>query len=356
MLLSDVCPECQVPDLLVQQQEWLNNGDIVQKANPAARIALVDCQILDPVFENIGDIIGVSIEHLIMNIAARANQRYLEGIIPPQVKEMIKGGQLDTSIMIESIASLAHVSGYGRYEWLGHRFEGDSDDYASERAIKPHSLPLAAGGFGGAVAASVGGEHKVTYEVEAPEVYIFTSRHTEYPEVLKEKLQFIPFEHRDGDVVLERCATCGGPKALSDYRWIQEEGLIVNRQTGKRLAMLGPAMMDPIFRALESELGEDINRVVVEAQRRFVKTGFYSPDMLDSEEAFRQELALKGLGNLKSLAMSASGLRMRLDNACLPLLTIGQVQGIFEMRQGADSEAEWEISAAGDLDLVVTPK
>lgn len=356
MLVSDVCPECGVPEMFAQQQDWLNNGDIVQKANPAARIALIDCQILDPVFENIGEIIGVTIEHMIMNIAARANQRYLEGIIPPQVKEMIKNGQLDTSIMIESIASLAHVSGYGRYEWLGHRFEGDSEDYARERAIKPHSLPLAAGGFGGAVAAGVGGEHKVTYEVEAPEVYIFTSRHTEYPEILKEKLQFIPFEHRDGDITLKRCATCGSPKALSDYRWIQEEGLIVNRQSGKRLAMLGPAMMDPIFKALESELGEDINRVVVEAQRRFVRTGFYPPDMLDSVEAFREQLALKGLGNLKSLDIGANGLRMRLENACLHLLTIGQVQGIFEMRQGIDSDAEWEFSAEGDLELKVTPK
>ncbi len=356
VLEPDICLECKVPEPFNQQQDWLNNGDVVQRANHAARIALIDCENLDPLFANVGDILGLSIEHLLMNIAGRANQGYLEGLIPPQVKEMIRNKQLDTSIMVESIASLAHMSGYGKYEWLSYRYEGDADDYASERATKPHSLPLAAGGFGGAVAAAIGGEHEVTYEQVAPEVYIFTSRQTEYPEVLAEKLQFVQYEHREGDIVLERCSTCGGPKALSEYQWHLDRGLIINKHTGKRLAMLGPAMMDPIFTALEAELGESIPQVVVEAQCRFVRTGFYPIDVLESEHDFRNQLALKGLGNLKSLKMNSNGLRMRLDNTCLHLLTIGLVQGAFELVFGIDSNAEWELSKEGDLELAVTPK
>jgi hypothetical protein len=356
MLEPEICSECKVPGPFNQQQDWLNNGDIVQRANHAARIALIDCENLDPLFANIGDILGLSIEHLIMNIAGRANRRYLEGLIPPQVKEMIQNKQLDTAIMIESIATLAQVSGYGKYEWLEHRYENDADDYAKERVTDPHSLPLAAGGFGGAVSAGVGGEHAVSYEEISPGVYIFTARRTEYPTVLKEKLQITQYEHGDGDIGLERCATCGGPKALADYQWNFDKGLIVHKHTGRRLAMLGPAMMDPIFKALEGELGETIPKVVVEAQRRFVKTGFYPMDILESEDDFRDQLALKGLGNLKSLKMDGKGLRMRLDNACLHLLTTGLAQGAFELAFGVDSSAEWELSKEGDLELTVAPK
>jgi hypothetical protein len=352
----NICPECKVPEPFNQGQAWLNNGDIVQKANHNARIAFVECENLDPLFKNIGDIIGVSIEHLILNIAARANQRYLKGIIPPQLREMIQTKQIDTSVMIDSITNLAKIAGLGKYEWLDARYENDADDYAKQRVTKPYSVPMAAGGFAGAVAASVGGEHAVSYEETSPGVYVFTTHWTEYSNVLKEKLVWAEHRHRDGDIELEACETCGGPKALSAYRWDLDNGLIEDVETGTRMAMLGPAMMDPIFSALEAELGETIPQVVVEAQRRFVRTGFYPIDILESEEDLRLKLALRGLGNLKSLKINKSGGSLRLDNACLHLLLIGLVQGIYELTFGVDSSAKWELSREGDLELSVIPE
>ena len=74
MLEPDICSECKVPEPFNQQQDWLNNGDVVQRANHAARIALIDCENLDPLFANVGDILGLSIEHFLMKISGRGNQ------------------------------------------------------------------------------------------------------------------------------------------------------------------------------------------------------------------------------------------------------------------------------------------
>jgi len=350
------CPECHVPDTFVQAHEWLNNGDIVQRASHENRLAFFECENFDPLFENIGEIIGVSIEHLIINITARAFERYLEQIITPEIREMIQSKKIDTNIIVKMIANLAQIAGHGKYEWIGYRYENDADDFAKQRVTEPFSVILAAGGFAGAIAASVGGEHGVTYEEVEPGVYELTTGWSKYPAVLKEKLRLGRYVHKDGQIELERCGTCGGPKKLSEFQWLLDRGIIVNRQTGRRMAMLGPAMLDTIFTALEAEIDETIPQVVVEAQRRFVKTGFYPLDILKSEEELRTNLALRGLGNLRHLDYGQERIRLRVDNTCLHLLFIGMVQGTFELTSGKESKLEWERSKEGDLEMEVTAK
>ena len=35
-----------------------------------------------------------------------------------------------------------------------------------------------------------------------------------------------PYHRKEGDSKLERCATCGGPKALSSFKWDLKKGKI----------------------------------------------------------------------------------------------------------------------------------
>lgn len=54
--------------------------------------------------------------------------------------------------------------------------------------------------------------------------------------------------------------------------------------------------------------------------------------------------------------MNPKGLRLRIDNVSGHLLTIGIVQGLFEMARGIDSFADWELSEEGNLSVEVTPR
>jgi hypothetical protein len=122
------------------------------------------------------------------------------------------------------------------------------------------------------------------------------------------------------------------------------------------MALLGFELLDRVFHALEDELGDTVPRVTVEAQRRFVKTGFYSIQEVRDVIAFRNELALRGLGNLQELTMSPKGLFMRIDNVSGHLLTIGIVQGLFEIAFDVASFADWELSEEGNLTVEVVPR
>jgi hypothetical protein len=121
------------------------------------------------------------------------------------------------------------------------------------------------------------------------------------------------------------------------------------------MAVLGPTFLDPLFDELELELGDTIPRAVVEAQRRFVKTGFYSIEEVSNEGSMRTQFALRGLGNLRGIEMGKKGVRVRLDNAVMHLLVVGMIQGLFEMTFGVDSNVEWELSEENDLLVEVTP-
>jgi hypothetical protein len=328
----------------------------VQRGAEGVRVTVVECENLDPLFKNIEDIIGISIERLLINITARGNKYYIYQIIPDEVRQMIKSKELEVLPFIESITTLAQLYGNARYELLAFHFENGPDDYSRHRIIQPYSLPLTVGAYAGAVSGIVGGEIAVSYKKVTPDEYIYTSQWTEYPAILKEKLRMPTYQQEDGDIELERCGTCGCPRAVSSYEWNVSEGKIINRQTGRRMVLLGPAQLDHLFEALEGELGDTIPQAVIEAQRKFVRTGFSSIDIMEGAEGLRTQLALRGLGNLKEFKISRKGASMRLDNACMHLILAGLVQGNFELAFDIDSNMEWDFSREGDLTLEVFPK
>jgi hypothetical protein len=350
------CPECMVPEPFSQGQVWLNNGDIVQKLNPQARIGFTECDNLDPLFRNIGDIIGFSIEQIIVSINARATEVYMRKLITQEMRDMVADRQIDPPTLAEPILAYCHIVGFGKYKFMDYRYEGSKEDYTRYLITKPFSAPLVAGAMAGTMAALLGGEHDATYGEISPGIYEFITSWTKHSKALKEKFPIVLYDRHDGDIELERCATCGSPKAFRDYNWRLDEGLIVNERTGRRMAILGPESLDNLFEALEEELGETIPEVVVEAQRRFTRTGFYALDDYATMEEFRIGLALRGLGNLKELDVRRKGLYMRVENAVLYLMLTGMIQGVFEVAMDVESNVEWAISGDGDLEVEVKPK
>jgi hypothetical protein len=356
MLDVTLCAECGVPGPFSLGHRWLNNGDIVQTADGRVRMGFIECETLDPLFGNISAIVGASINPLIVNTASKGTAQYLKPLIPKEVKEMVEKGEISVEPFTQLFADFCQILGFGKYEFLAYRFQHDADDFSRTRILHPFSVPEAAGCYSGALCAVVGGEHSVSYQELSPGLFELVSHWTTSHRDQKESAQLHVYSHRDGDIELERCSTCGCPKAFKDYYWDLEKGVIVDGVTGRRLALLGYELLDALFNALEAERGDTVPRVIVEAQRRFVKTGFFSIDELSDEGDFRAQLAMRGMGNLQELRMGSQGMHLRVDNAACNLLMVGMVQGLFEMIFDVDSNVEWELSGQGDLQVDVKPR
>ncbi len=349
------CGKCDTPERFFQLHTWLTNGDIVQATNHQSRMAMVECETVDPVFREVGKAIGVSIDHLVINIIARGTQMYMDSLIPPAVKEMMRAKALDVRDFSQGVMDICHAIGYGRYRFLDYRYENDDRDFCRISIYRPFSILETSGAFAGVIASSVGGEHSVTYEEVEPGLFELTTNWTTYPEVLKERLQLGLYSPANGDVELEKCPDCGTPLLLSSMcDWDLENGIITNRQNGYRMTVLGPGLMDTVFEALEWELGEEIPRLVVDAQRRFAREGFAPIDFSLPFEEVRAHMAVRGLGNLREHAMDASGATLRLENSCMRLPLVGLLQGGFEQKYGVESRVDWKVSAEGSLEVEVS--
>ena len=355
MKTLDACEECGVPRVVTSEYIWLNNGDIVQKRDQRHRINLSESENFDPLFKLIGDSIGSSIEHIVIACVRRGFLSYLRVFLPVDINEQVRSGKADPRSIDDSFREFGPPMGSGVFEFVDMRYEQDQDDYFTVSVTEPYSLPMCAAHHCGAMEAIFGYDHEVTYSEEAPGVYYLRAFPCKHPDELKGRMIQEYYEHSKGDIELERCGTCGGPKLLSTYHWYLDRGVITEEVSKRRVAVMGPSELEPIFYELEVELGETIPGVVVEAQRRFAITGFYKMDDFSNTDEFRKGLALRGLGNLRELKISRRGLSMRMDNVALPLILVGMMQGVFDNAVGVNSVVDWQVSEQGDLEVEVTP-
>ncbi|MEW6554899.1 MAG: hypothetical protein AB1384_11505 [Actinomycetota bacterium] len=355
MSILEPCEECGVPHVITREYIWMDNGDIVQKRDQRDRIIFTECENLDPLFKGIENIVGSPIEHVVLDCIRRTYRSYCKLFLPSDVNKMVRDGQLDARSLDDGFMELAIPMGVGRFDFVDMRLKWDERDYYTVSISEPNSLLMCAACHCGAMEAILGYDQWVEYMEVGPDVYKLTSYPSTHPEELKGRMRWERYSHSKGDIELKRCSTCGGPTELSENKWHLKRGVVVNGRTKRRMAVMGPNQIDPIFRELELELGEDIPRIVVEAQRRFTMNGFYAMDDYADVEEFRAGLALRGLGNLKELEIKRTGVRMRMENAVLQLMIVGMIQGIFDAALHTDSTVDWESSPDGTLELEVKP-
>ena len=201
-----------------------------------------------------------------------------------------------------------------------------------------------------------GREIAVSCEEKSPEEYELTGRISSHPVELRERLQLKQYTFKPGDIDLEKCIACGGPKILSEYSWRLDRGVIENRESGRRMILIGPATQEAILDELTQELGDAIPQAAMEAQRHLVASGFFSSEEIRGAGDFRTQFAYRGLGNLREIDLDRDHLSLRLENPCLHQMVVGLVQGLYEQAFGTRGEVAWEITGDGDLAVDVRAK
>jgi len=341
------CTVCGVIERVNKEHEWLGDGTIVQRANRDHRMVFIETENLAMTFSGIEEIIGMSIDRVIVEAKRRATFDFVDHSLPGIVKVVVR--LVGMAPVIRNITALGSVMGYGNIRLVSIKNTHSKESVVKVSIKEPYSVPLFCGDLAGAFNAIRRRQVAVDREELAPDDFLITGRISQHPLELQERLQTKVYEHKPGDISFDKCPRCGGPKILSEYRWDVDRGVILNKERGRRMALAGPAALDAVMDELEKELGDTIPHVIVEAQRRFIKTGFYTLDEVASEELFRMQLAVRGLGNVRDFEWQEGGLRFRLENPCLIPVIAGMALGFFEMASGEEGHVEWKRAEDGDL-------
>lgn len=350
----EVCRDCGVPTYITSEHNWHSGGFIVQRRDPRHIIIFVESENLEELLKGIEEIIGVPIERIVVNARRRTAAAYMERVIPDELKKAVREKKLDIRPVIEGMTGIGHVLGYGRFEVVDCRFQGDEDDFLLVRVEDPYSVMLGCVDPVAAFEALVGEEMGVEHEQVGPNTYLIRGFRSRHPEEFRERLRMRRYEYGEGDFHYERCPSCGGPAFLSDFLWDLEKGVITHRETGRRMVFFAPSVLEAVFDELERELGEEIPRAVVEAQKRFTAGGFYRMKGDDPALDLKFQLALRGIGLLSEFEVSEDGVHIVMPNAAVPLMVVGLAQGLYEARYGKKSESRWKVGERGELEVWVS--
>ncbi len=356
------CAYCGLPALIGQAHRWEPNGVIALANSPQNRLVFFECESIDNIFRGIEKLVGVPIEHIVIESRARETKRYVERIYPPEakVKETSRGPgseeweRLKAAIRStgQGIIDIGRIYGYGHTRQSDLWESGDPYPWRMQVVSKPYSLIFAAADNLGSIEVIEGREMWVRYREVGRETYHIEVYPGEHPLELKERLKAKRYPFKAGDIDFERCPDCGVPLEIAQRRWDPEEGVITDPETGRRMALFGPLSVDAIFRDLEEELGEALEETVIEAMRRYIRIAWAVEEWRRDAETFRRMIAVRGLGNLVDFEGDREHLTVRVENATFHLPMVGAVQALVEMAYRVDSSrVEWELSDDGDLTI-----
>ena len=367
------CGKCGVPLLVSSEFEWQDNGVISLKRSPHNRVVLFESKIIDNLFKGIEELIGMSVEHIVIESRRREVKRYIEKHFPAwMIKPLVTlNERLGEAFMVKhairairnplgksinrKVLDVGRVYGYGDME-LGPLWkDGDLHPWRVNAIRNPHSVLFFAAEALASVEAFEGRDHWVRYENIGEDAYEYTAYPAEHPVELKDWLKRRRYEFKPGDITFERCPECGIPLEVARFEWDMDEGIVHDSESGRRMALIGPFSMDSVLHDLEAELGPSIPEVVVEAQRKYVKSRIEGGYWRYGGTTFNRLAAIRGVGNITRFAADENQLHVEIQNTCMPLLLLGLAQAIYETALDVDSSTyEWKLDEDGDFEFTIT--
>ncbi len=348
-----VCRKCGVPRLVSQDQKWLDNGVIQQTMDRANRMVFYESDNLSSLFEGIEGIIGLPIEHVVIESKRLDVKEYTEKLLSPIVRKIVR--RIGFGVVVAKLRNLGACYGYGAIELGDSRRHQGNEDYQSMLIRNPHSITFFTGEVLGAWEAVDGRESYATYGKTGEDSYKVTVHVGKHPLELSGRLAHKHYAFKPGASRFERCSACGIPLGVSRYRWDLEEGTIRHPETGRRMMIISPAGIDAVLDDLEAELGEAIPEAVVEAQRRFIREAMKNEDWRQGRGRTTFHAGLRGMGQLADMELDRNHLSITIENSCMPLIMVGTMQAMFELAGGIESSTySWKLAEDGDLSIKIT--
>jgi hypothetical protein len=361
MIEIDRCGGCGVPAAIGTGLRWENNGVISIVMSRGNRVVFYESETIDRLFLGIQELIGLPIEHIVIESKRRETRGYVETLFPTDDRDemlSIDGGVDEFLGRVRQfnaqVELIGRIYGYGDVDMTSTWDASEAYPWRIQKVRNPYSVSFNTADTLGTVEALEDRDLWVERRDLGGGCYEVRVEEGAHPVELKERLQHKRYGFKPGIVTFERCPSCGVPAEVGRCRWDLEAGTITDPVTGRRMAFFGSGAMDAVLEDLAAELGEELPHLAVEAQRRFVRSYMGGEDWKRSGFEFKNMVALRGLGDMIRFKAKGRGTVLTINNSCLHLPMVGFVQALVEAAVGVDqSEVEWDVGGEGVLTVEV---
>ncbi len=332
------CPECGLPLSLAREYSWRPDGTF--GPGEGHNDVLMDLEEYINIFEGMEARLGTSLADLVVMASKVSAKDYVDNILTG-----VKG-------------AIVRSRFFARRAWerlmLTTRLLGDGDARAESveykkrvviKASNPHYIPYLKGQAMGAFESlyRVPAGCKVKRSGGGEYTFIIQRRDEGYAEFEELKPRALP-PRVPGDLSYERCPECGLPKLLSaSFKWDMEKGVITEKETGRRVIVVGPSALVALF-------SEQVPDMILDVQREFSRHFF--GELGASRELYGRVLdpyyfGVRGWGLPVGLRVGEGCLEVRVNNPYSDILVAGKVAGLFEAVEKVRARVSWTPATEG---------
>ncbi|MBN1289327.1 MAG: hypothetical protein JXA49_06805 [Actinobacteria bacterium] len=367
MALSKIrCPKCGFPVVISLAIRWKNNGTISPIfIDKHVRIVMLHTGVYDKLFSQIEDWLGISIEHILFEAQRNISIALFDsfGRRLPGVS-LFKKIPIWKRLIVEGFNKVAILSGMSYSATL----EYEPGKYGLARLKNPYNIDLMAANIVGAFEflEMVPFKHQITDE-GGNNYLVEVHAAKEKPEI-SERLNVEKPVRISGKVPYEKCTLCRAPLiAASRLKWIEEEGKIIDTNSGSRVIMMDGFLLKTVFRELAKELGDEVTKLLVPAQRDWTvehvellgnAPGESALEGDEFEKAFKdylKDLPVFGYGNPVSFVSSGSKVKVTIENPFDENVLAGTLQGLYEIFSKRECNVSWDVRRKAEVIYSLEP-
>jgi hypothetical protein len=354
MKTNETCGGCGVPLGIARTHGWNSNGTITEKNDPSHRMLFFESDNLDRLWLRLSEILGVTREHLwevVITSKSQATRAFLHGTLPwwTNVLSRFAGYRF----AIKKVQTQGLIMGYGNISLGGQYPERGRPERVTVFIEDPYSLPLFCGDCRGSAEVLERRPVDITYQA------LDHRRHQIDMTMRGERLGEDLFEWREtamqpgGDMQYERCSVCGSPLGLKRFSWNLETGVIRDMETSRRMALFGSEGLLLVFSRLAHEFGNRVMEAIAEIERENTVAAMKTEEARSGFESLRERAAIRGLGLITNLEISAERLKLTMTNPAIPVYMAGLAMGTYELATGTRGTSEMRFDKTGQLHITI---
>lgn len=356
------CRECGLPRFVSFFMKWNTDGTITQFMRRDFRVVILHFGFIDSLFANIESRLGLSIEHIAFEAQRNASKATMDSFY-----DKMLGMRFMTRIGFIKRIGVAQFNKVGAVtgQCVSETVEYVPGEYGVARIRNPFHLNMMAANVVGAFESLEGEPFTHTWEEEARDTYLIRiQRADEKPEIARRmEIEYPPII--PGDLNLDRCPRCHAPRALSHLRWMESDGIILDTRTGTRVVMLDGYMVAAVFREMARELGDEVNELLVDAQREWTvehvdQLGYHGANgplsPVERKEAYGRYLGMLpiyGQGNPVTFEIGDSTVDVTIENPYEKYILAGTLQGLHESLERSKGRVTWKEPKPGVISFTV---
>lgn len=348
------CEGCGLPRKLSERYVWPGNGVILARNDPEMRMVIFEADYYAYVWSELERCLGVNVADAMIRGQQAATLDYLRNHILYGWR-IYAVRHLPTRLVFEATMKEMPLLGLCRMELLSFSWRR----FIALKVISPFDIISIAWGAKGLLEYANGKRSELSWRKEG-EDYILTvmlmpregpedAEDREAVELMREAKRELclggdlmpPGEER-GD----NCPSCGLPLALAELEWVEEEGVIRRRDSGRRYIFTTGHILTGVIRGLERKLGLDIDPLVLQISKEFHLRDLRGINIRTRHGAYRSAaryLMAGGFGKVLEYSYGEGHLEMTIANPFYVPRLVGRIAGLFEYLEGEEAEISYRM-------------